>query len=287
MLVLFFFFSLLPLLLFFFFLSSPSSSSLLLLPPRPPSSAFPPLISSSSVLPLLFPLPLLLLLLLLLLFRFPLLLFLSLLLFLISQGRLSLPIPSCMCGVCAYAGARSKSRGAAFLLALAPGAAFHAAFVCTCTAHILAARAVAHFASSETCCCAGLKVCSRRETSQKAADSVASPFSYRRLLVFPLTYLSAIFPRAPRWQSLTGTRCADCHGSSGRACATRRRQADTPYGFYTVSAHPQPTPLLLVYHPGRPPADHDEPTPPSARAQANWQRTDCAGRNEAGSLDCI
>jgi hypothetical protein len=164
MLVLFFFFSLLPLLLFFFFLSSPSSSSLLLLPPRPPSSAFPPLISSSSVLPLLFPLPLLLLLLLLLLFRFPLLLFLSLLLFLISQGRLSLPIPSCMCGVCAYAGARSKSRGAAFLLALAPGAAFHAAFVCTCTAHILAARAVAHFASSETCCCAGLKVCSRGES---------------------------------------------------------------------------------------------------------------------------
>jgi hypothetical protein len=157
-------FSLLLLLpLFFSFLLSllPPPSPL---PPRPPSSAFPPLISSSSVLPLLFPLPLLLLLLLLLLFRFPLLLFLSLLLFLISQGRLSLPIPSCMCGVCAYAGARSKSRGAAFLLALAPGAAFHAAFVCTCTAHILAARAVAHFASSETCCCAGLKVCSRGES---------------------------------------------------------------------------------------------------------------------------
>ena len=150
--------------------SSSSSFSLLLLLPLffsfllallPPPS--PPLISSSSVLPLLLPLPLLLLLL-LLLFRFPLLLFLSLHLFLISQGRLSLPIPSCMCGVCAYAGARSKSRGAAFLLALAPGAAFHAAFVCTCTAHILAARAVAHFASSETCCCAGLKVCSRGES---------------------------------------------------------------------------------------------------------------------------
>jgi hypothetical protein len=260
MLVLFFFsppppppLLLLSLFSFFFLSSSPSSSPSFL---RLPSSYLLFLCSSPS-----FPASsVLLLLLLLLLFRFPLLLFLSLLLFLISQGRLSLPIPSCMCGVCAYAGARSKSRGAAFLLALAPGAAFHAAFVCTCTAHILAARAVAHFASSETCCCAGLKVCSRRETSQKAADSVASPFSYRRLLVFPLTYLSAIFPRAPRWQSLTGTRCADCHGSSGRACATRRRQADTPYGFYTVSAHPHAHPPLASLPPrsttGRPRRTH-------------------------------
>ena len=262
MLVLFFFsppppppLLLLSLVAFFFLSSSPSSPSSFL--------RLPPLISSSSVLPLLLPLPLLLLLLLLLLlFRFPLLLFLSLLLFLISQGRLSLPIPSCMCGVCAYAGARSKSRGAAFLLALAPGAAFHAAFVCTCTAHILAARAVAHFASSETCCCAGR---SRRAREVKQVKRLQIPLrhlylSYRRLLVFPLTYLSAIFPRAPRWQSLTGTRCADCHGSSGRACATRRRQADTPYGFYTVSAHPHAYPPLASLPPrpttGRPRRTH-------------------------------
>ena len=88
---------------------------------------------------------------------------------------------------------------------------------------------------SETCCCAGLEACSRGETSQKAADSVAPPL----FTISQTACLSAIFPLSftPRWQSLTGTRCADCHGSSGRACATRRRQTDTPYGF-TVSAHP-------------------------------------------------